>query len=130
MSNRRAGFVAMLVAIDAGLVVQPLAAQQPPGMVAYDYCHSWGDQGLCCGVFVVAGDGSTGSTSVMASTAVWSTDGSRLAFDGDRRVSEPSLSVLNLADWSVARLPGSTHVPERRLPRLVSGWRDHRLRVR
>ena len=29
MSNRRAGFVVMLVAINAGLFVQPLAAQQP-----------------------------------------------------------------------------------------------------
>ena len=43
MSNRRAGFVVMLVAINAGLFVQPLAAQQPAGIVAYDWCHSWGN---------------------------------------------------------------------------------------
>ena len=102
MSNRRAGFVAMLVAINAGLFVQPLAAQQPPGIVAYDWCHSWGDYGLLCGVFLVAGDGShsihVGDGIVRP---VWSADGSRLAFDGGA-----SLYVLNLADWSIARVPG------------------------
>ena len=99
-------YIAALLTLVAGLV-QPVAAQQPPGTVAHDYCqmYDW-DQGLVCGVFVVAGDGSDSTYVGDGIEPGWSNDGSRLAFVGNRRVSEPSLSVLNLADWSVARLPG------------------------
>jgi PKD repeat protein len=107
MSNRRAGSVVTLVAIAAALFARPLAAQQPAGVVAYDWCHSWGDYGALCGVFLVAGDGSNsihvGDGIVQP---VWSADGSHLAFIGDPQYSEPSLYLLNLTDWSIAQVPG------------------------
>jgi len=104
MSNRRVGFVAMLVAIDAGLFVQPLVAQQPAGIVAYDWCHSLGRlwaplRRVSCRrrwiqLHPRRGDG--------IGRPVWSAGRIGLAFID----SEPSLYVLNLADWSIARVPG------------------------
>ena len=67
MSNRRAGFVVMLVAINAGLFVHPLAAQQPAGIVAYDWCHSWGNMGSSAACSLSPGMDPTPSTSVITS---------------------------------------------------------------
>jgi PKD repeat protein len=106
MSHRRFGFVVMLLAINVGFFIQPAAAQQPLGTVAHDYCqmYDW-DQGIVCGVLLVAGDGSSSTYVGDGVEPGWSADGSRLAFVGDRHVSEPSLFVMNLADGTVAKLP-------------------------
>ena len=54
-------------------------------------------------MFLVAGDGSnTIHVGDDIAQPVWSADGSRLAFID----SAPSLYVLNLADWSIAIVPG------------------------
>ena len=73
-------YIAALLTLVAGLV-QPVAAQQPPGTVAHDYCqmYDW-DQGVVCGVFVVAGDGSNSTYVGDGIEPGWSNDGSRIAF--------------------------------------------------
>ena len=82
------------------VLVQPAAAQQPVGTVAYDLCQSE------CDVYLVAGDASHAYTYVGAGIEpAWSADGSRIAFVGP---GQASIVVLNLADWSVAEVPGLT----------------------
>jgi PKD repeat protein len=88
------------------VLVQPVAAQQPAGTVAHDYCqmYDW-DTGVVCGVFIVAGDGSNSTFVGDGIEPAWSADGSRIAFVGPN---QPSIFVRSLADWSVAEVPGLT----------------------
>ena len=76
-------------------LTQPVAAQQPLGTVAHDYCQLYdSDTGyVWCGVFIVAGDGSHSTLVADGIEPGWSADASRLAFVGNRRVGELSLSV-------------------------------------
>ena len=90
-------YIAALFTLVSGLV-QPVAAQQPVGTVAYDFCHS------DC-VFLIAGDASHVTYVGDGREPAWSTDGSRIAFVGS---GQPSIVVLNLADWSFAEVPGLT----------------------
>ena len=61
-------------------LVQPVAAQQPVGTVAHDYCqmYDW-DTGVVCGVYLVAGDASNGAYVGEGIEPAWSADGSRIA---------------------------------------------------
>jgi PKD repeat protein len=97
------------VSLTIGLaLMKPVAAQQAIGTVAHDYCqlYDW-DQGVVCGVFLVSGDGSTSAYVAEGTEPAWSRDGTRVAFV---EYLQPSIAVLNIADWSIARISGLTSV--------------------
>lgn len=96
MRTPRLTIVVMLFALNIG--ASP-AAQELPGMIAYDYCqlYDW-DWGIECGVYLA-----NGTYLGEGTDPAWSADGSRIAFTG---YSQPGIFVLNLADWSVVSLPG------------------------
>ena len=98
-------YIAALFTLVSALV-QPVAAQQPVGTVAHDYCqmYDW-DTGVVCGVYLVAGDASNGAYVGEGIEPAWSADGSRIAFVGSDQL---SIFVLNLADWSGGEVPGLT----------------------
>ena len=92
-------YIAALFSL-VSVLVQPVAAQQPVGTVAYDFCYS-----EC--VDLIAGDASHVTYVGDGREPAWSTDGSRIAFVGS---GQPSIVVLNLADWSFAEVPGRTRI--------------------
>jgi PKD repeat protein len=98
-------YIAALFTLVSALV-QPVAAQQPVGTVVHDFCQpdEWAS-GVVCDVYLVAGDASHGTYVGAGIEPAWSADGSWIAFVGS---GQPSIVVLNLADWSVAEVPGLT----------------------